>query len=100
MNHIIFTEEADRDLADASAWFDVHSGIGGAGFVAMIYEVVENISETPYAAPAWSYAPEFRAWTLRRLAYRVIYEVRDQQIRIIAIAHTSRDPEHWIDRLR
>jgi len=32
--------------------------------------------------------------------YRVIYEVTNELIRIIAIAHTSRDPEHWVDRVR
>lgn len=100
MKHVIFTEEAARDLEEASTWFDEHSGIGGTGFLALINEVVKNICETPFAAPPWSYAPEFRAWTLRRLPYRVIYEVTNELIRIIAIAHTSRDPEHWVDRVR
>jgi toxin ParE1/3/4 len=100
VKHVIFTEEAERELAEASEWFDEHTGIGSSGFVALIREVVEAISETPFAAPPWSYAPEFRAWTLRRIPYRVIYEVQDQVVRIVAIAHTSRDPEHWLDRLR
>lgn len=99
MKHVLFTEEADRELAAAAAWFDEHSAIGGAGFVAMIYEAVQDICEMPFAAPPWSYAPGSRAWTLRRLSYRVIYEATKRQIRIIAIAHTSRDPERWLDRL-
>jgi hypothetical protein len=66
----------------------------------LINKVVVDICEMPFAAPPWSYAPEFRAWTLRRLPYRVIYEVTDKLIRIIAIAHTSRDPKHWLDRVR
>lgn len=33
-----------------------------------------------------------------RSSLRIIYEVLEQAIRIAAIAHTSRDPEHWIDR--
>ena len=44
MKHVIFTEEADRDLEQASVWFDEHSRIGGTGFVAAIREVVERIS--------------------------------------------------------
>jgi toxin ParE1/3/4 len=99
VKHVIFTEEAEVDLAEASAWFDAHSGIGGTGFVAMIYDVVQDICEVPLAAPPWSHAPKFRARTLRRLPYRVIYEVTEERIRIIAIAHTSRDPERWLDRL-
>jgi hypothetical protein len=30
----------------------------------------------------------------------VIYEVTNELIRIIAIAQPSRDPEHWVDRVR
>lgn len=100
MKHVIFTEEADRELDEATRWFDEHSGIGGAGFVAMIYEAIEHICEVPLAAPSWSYDPRLRAWTLKRLPYRVIYEVTEQRIRIAAIAHTSRDPEHWLGRLK
>ena len=100
MKHVIFTEEAERDLEQASAWFDEHSGIGGTGFLAAIREIVERISEVPLAAPPWIYDPKFRAWTVQRLPYRVIYELTGELIRIIAIAHTSRDPTYWIDRLR
>ena len=100
MKQVIFTEEADRELEETSAWFDEHSGIGGTGFVAIIYEAIEHICEIPLAAPPWSYDPRVRAWTLQRLPYRVIYEVTDQQIRIVAIAHTSRDPERWLGRLK
>jgi plasmid stabilization system protein ParE len=59
-----------------------------------------RIQELPFASPPWSYAPQFRARTLRRLRYRIIYEVTDPEIRIVAIAHTSRDPEHWLIRAK
>jgi hypothetical protein len=53
----------------------------------MIYDAVEGICEVPLAAPPWSYNPQFRAWTLKRLPYRVIYEVTDQLIRIVTRPH-------------
>jgi plasmid stabilization system protein ParE len=36
---------------------------------------------------------------VRHLSYRLIYEVTDPAVRIVAIAHTSRDPERWLGRL-
>jgi len=83
VKHVIFTEEAARDLEEASTWFDEHSGIGGTGFLALIDEAVKNICDTPFAAPPWSYAPEFRARTLRRLPLS-----RDLR------SHERADPDH------
>jgi hypothetical protein len=39
-----------------------------------------------------------RSWLLSRFPYRVIYRVRDEDIYIVAIAHTSRRPGYWKDR--
>jgi len=66
----------------------------------VINDEITRIQEVPFAAPPWSYAPRYRARTLRHLTYRVIYEVTDQEIRIVAIIHTSRDPDYWLDRLK
>ncbi|HWU88639.1 MAG TPA: type II toxin-antitoxin system RelE/ParE family toxin [Kofleriaceae bacterium] len=99
MKRIVFTEEANRDLAQAAAWFGEHSVIGTAGFVDLIHEALEKIAHLPLAAPPWSYAPKYRALTLKRLHYRIIYQVTDDAIRIAALIHTSRDPILWLDRL-
>ena len=99
MRKIIHTEGAHRELAKAAAWHDEH-GSHGEHFVSAIEAEFERIQEMPFASPPWSYAPKYRARTLRHLDYRIIYEVTDTLIRIIAIAHTSRDPEHWREHLK
>lgn len=100
MRKIAFTDEARRELVREAAWHDEHGSLGGASFVSVISAEIEAIREMPFAAPPWSYAPRYRARTLRQVRYRVIYEVTDHAIHIAAIVHTSRDPRHWIDRLR
>lgn len=97
---IIFSGAARQDLVEATTWFEEHSALGGAAFAAMIREAVERISRMPFAAPPWRHAPRFRARTLTRVHYRIFYEVADQTIRIIAIAHTSRRPGYWLDHGR
>lgn len=99
MRRIAHTVGAQHELAEAAAWHAEHSSLGGAGFVSVIEDELERIRAMPFASPPWSYAPRYRARTLRHLSYRVIYEVTDQEIRIVAIAHTSRDPEYLRARL-
>ena len=99
MKKIAYTDGARRELAKAAAWHDENSSLGGDGFLSVIEDEIERIRAMPFASPPWSYAPRYRARTLRDLKYRIIYEVTEQLIRIVAIAHTSRDPEHWLDRL-
>lgn len=95
---ILFTEAARQDLDEAAAWYEDHSALGGAAFSALIRDAVERIREMPFAAPPWRHAPRFRARTLRRVRYRIFYELANQTIRIVAIAHTSRRPGYWLDR--
>jgi len=97
---IVFTDVARRDLIEATTWFEEHSALGGTAFAALIRETVERISKVPLAAPAWAPEPRFRAWTLKRVNYRVFYEITDRAIRIVAIAHTSRRPGYWLGRLK
>jgi toxin ParE1/3/4 len=100
VRELAYTDEARRELSQAATWYDEHGSLGGADFVAAIEAELEQIREMPFAAPPWSYAPRYRARTLRHLPYRVIYEVTDEAVRIAALAHTSRDPEYWLDRLK
>ena len=97
---IIFTGVARRDLTEATTWFEEHSVLGGAAFATLIRETVERISQVPFAAPRWPPMPRFRAWTLKRVNYRVFYEIAGRAVRIVAIAHTSRRPGYWLGRLR
>lgn len=95
---IVFTEAARQDLAEATAWFEDHSPLGGAAFAALIQEAVERICKMPLAAPPWRHAPRFRTRTLKRVHDRIFYEVADEMVRVVAIAHTSRRPGYWLDR--
>ena len=42
---------------------------------------------------------EFRDVLLRRLKYRIVYELRESELLIVAVLHTSRDEKLWHPRL-
>jgi len=39
-----------------------------------------------------------RHFAVHRFPYRIVYRVRDEDIYIVAIAHSSRRPDYWRDR--
>jgi toxin ParE1/3/4 len=97
---ILWSGIARQELAAATAWFQENSPLGGAAFALLIRDAVERISEVPLAAPRWAPEPRFRAWTVQKVNYRVFYELLEDAIRIVAVAHTSRRPGYWLDRLK
>lgn len=42
---------------------------------------------------------QFRYAKFRNFSYHFIYSIRETAIIIVAVAHTSRKPGYWIDRL-
>ncbi|MGQ0847085.1 MAG: type II toxin-antitoxin system RelE/ParE family toxin [Sporichthyaceae bacterium] len=40
-----------------------------------------------------------RSAPVRRFPYRIVYLVHDDAIRVLAVAHTRREPRYWRDRV-
>lgn len=43
---------------------------------------------------------ELRAFSLRRFPYSIVVAVEEQRSSVIAVAHMSREPGYWRDRLK
>jgi hypothetical protein len=56
-----------------------------------------SIEEYPEIAPEIDYG--VRAKALRRFPYSLMYVIDDRELLIVAIAHQSRRPGYWADRL-
>jgi plasmid stabilization system protein ParE len=89
---ILFTSAARQDLAEAAAWFEDHSALGGAAFATLVRVAVERIRESPFATPPWRHASRFRARTVHRVGYQIFYEIVDGTVRIVGIAHVREVP--------
>lgn len=62
---------------------------------------VRRIQLLPGSAPRWLLeAPfEIRRAKVKRHPYLVIYAVLEDQLVVLAIAHTNRNPGYWRDRM-
>lgn len=95
-------EEAADELADAARWYERHRRGLGRELVAAVRRAFAAISENPQA---WSLAPgvspdfDVRRLPLHRFPFAVVYLELEDEIRILALAHGSREPGYWRRRL-
>jgi toxin ParE1/3/4 len=94
-------EAAERELLSAARWYDQRQSGLGERFLDDYQAAVARI----IAAPA-SYSRletlrtrrDIHRCFLNRFPYYVAYELLNDQIVILAIAHTKRRPNYWIRR--
>lgn len=95
MRRVVFHELAEQDLNEAA---DYYAGVRrnlGAAFLQAVEVTVQRIAEAPTAG---SPHDDLRWWPVRRFPYAIVYRVRDDSIRVLAVAHQRRQP-YWRSRV-
>ncbi len=89
---------AIEEIVKAAEYFDEQSpGLGGR-FVEEIDAVVLDIARSPLAWPRTKHGTRKRIM-VSSFPYTIHYKLVDERIIIVAVAHQSRDPEYWTDRI-
>jgi hypothetical protein len=87
---------ARDELAEAIAHYDGERANLGDEFLDEFVRAVERIRSWPEAWPRAS--RNSRRCRLNRFPYGVVYQVRDTEILVLALAHLARKPAYWKDR--
>jgi plasmid stabilization system protein ParE len=90
-------DEATDEAEEAARWYAQRSASAAVGFSDALAVAIWQIQEAPYRWPPHHHGT--RRILLRRYPFGVIYRVDDARIVIIAVAHTSRRPGYWRERL-
>ncbi|MBP0018310.1 MAG: type II toxin-antitoxin system RelE/ParE family toxin [Cyanobacteria bacterium SBLK] len=92
-----FHPSARQELEEALNYYDKISIELGETFLDEFERAVERILAFP---EAWFLlSTNTRRCRLSRFPYNIIYQIQEEQIIIIAIAHWQRKPNYWTDRL-
>ena len=96
--------EAEAEILDAAGWCeDRHDGLGDQ-FLEAVSRAFDVLAESPKVWRLWPDAPDMlppiRRMMLLRFPYAVAYRVFGDVVRVLAVAHASRKPFYWADRLR
>ena len=94
---IKFLEIAQVELDDAIKYYNYEiPGLGDA-FLTEILEVLSRVSKYP---EAWHQCSKrTRRCQTRRFPYGIIYQIREHEILVVAIANLHRKPDYWKDRI-
>lgn len=88
---------AREELAEAVEWYEAREAGLGQDFLDKVIDRLESIESDPTRfAPDESFRDRVvRTGMVRRFPYRVIFEVRGEDVAVLAIAHHRRRPGYW-----
>ena len=88
---------AQTELDDGIVWYEEQvSGLG----IEFLDEILETFKRIKLNPDAWApFSDRTRRCLVHRFPYGIIYEIREHEISIIAIAHLHRKPDYWKDRM-
>ncbi len=88
---------ATADLRSAVAWYQERSPKAALDFIEELQRATEAVREAPERWPTGK--NNTRRFLLWRFPFVIIYSERESVITIWAVAHGSRRPEYWAQRL-
>lgn len=92
-----FHEAADAEVVEAVFYYDGKSSGLGDRFLAEVKAATSYIEKYPEIAPVIE--DGVRAKVLVRFPYSLLYVAERDVLFIVAVAHQSKRPGYWADRL-
>jgi plasmid stabilization system protein ParE len=95
---LVYSRRAIADLNNIAAYYAANASPAIANAIGRrLQDVVDRICLNPNAAPRLSQRSLVRVVTVVRYPFRIFYRVREDEIDILHIRHTSRRPVGRID---
>ncbi len=89
---------AETELLDAAEYYERQRPGVGVRFLDAVEAVKAEIEHFPSIGA--THGKRFRSLCVQGFPYIVIYQDRPEECLIVAVAHTSRRPGYWKERLR
>jgi plasmid stabilization system protein ParE len=89
-------EAAEGDIREALLWYEEQMEGLGYNFEKHISKALDSLREKPLKNQI-RYG-SVRMFFLKKFPYGIHFYVSDNNILIVAVFHTSRDPEKWDER--
>jgi plasmid stabilization system protein ParE len=96
MKRVSFHELAESELNDTATFFENETEGLGFRFLAAVEASVAQIRQHPESSPIID--QDVRCKVLRRFPYSIMYSVKTDRIRVLAVANQSRRPFYWRGR--
>lgn len=88
----------EADVLGAAAWYDGRNADLGSAFIAHVAQAVEHLIADPARRGTGDFG--VRYWPVRGFPYVIFYAVTGEELLILGVMHTAREPGKWLaDRL-
>ena len=92
-----FTSAARRELSQAASYYEQRENGLGAAFLGEVEDTINRILQHP---TAWHpLSPRTRRCRTHRFPFGLIYQIRTDEILVVAVMDLRRDPARWKDVL-
>ena len=88
--------DARAELRTARNWYYERSPLSAIVFAQTVDKALSKIREAPNTFPPADHGT--RKFTLQRFPFNIFYQMRENAIVIVAVAHQKRRPGYWSER--
>jgi plasmid stabilization system protein ParE len=93
---LVLRPQAVAEVDEAAAWYSARSRGLGAEFVRLVDAALAAIERNPLRFP--HVQDPIRRAVLRRFPYSILFTATDDEIVVLSVFHSSRDPKRWRTR--
>jgi plasmid stabilization system protein ParE len=102
MKEFQLAAEAVDEANDAADWYESRRTGLGSAFLAELDRCLDLLAEHPQAFPRLADTDPrlgIRRALLNRFPYAVVFIELPDRLHVLAVAHTSRRPGYWLNRI-
>jgi plasmid stabilization system protein ParE len=93
----LFSRPANKEFAEAIEYYAARSKITANNFIEEVEKIIRTVENFPLRGQ--QIIPGVHTLPLRKFPYSLVYKPVKDTIGVVAIAHQSRRPNYWIDRV-
>ena len=97
MKPVKYHRLAESELVESGLFYERRRVLLGDNFLNLIEEALAKIQANPDSGKPGKF--QTRSWKVRRFPFRIVYLEQPEHIWIVAVAHLSRKPNYWLERL-
>jgi hypothetical protein len=95
--NVNFLYAAEKELEEGIEYYNAQRSGLGFEFLDQVQSAVARIKQYPDAWQQLSHRT--RRCLIKQFPYGIIYQIRANEILIVAIPHLHRKPDYWVNRL-
>jgi plasmid stabilization system protein ParE len=97
MKSVVYHRLAESELVDSAEFYERRRPLLGGHLLDAVMQAEAKIRQSPQLGKPGKFRT--RSGKIGRFPFRIVYLEQTERIWIVAVAHLSRKPDYWLERL-